>query len=100
VIRKVPKITEEISMPSSLYASGHTAAGVLLPDSEDQASRAALFSMPLFVSRTRAAQMLAVSVQSIDKLVKQGKLPAIYVGRAVRIKLASLEAYTEEVSIK
>jgi excisionase family DNA binding protein len=53
---------------------------------------------PVYVSRVRAAEMLSVNVQTIDKLLREGRLPAFRVGRAVRIKLsdlnAALEAYT------
>lgn len=49
----------------------------------------------LFISRARAAQMLDVSVQTIDKLIKEGILPSIHVGRAVRIKVDAFNRYTE-----
>jgi excisionase family DNA binding protein len=55
-------------------------------------------AVPVFVSRIRAAQMLDVSIQSIDKLMKDGKLPAFRVGRAVRIKLSDLHAALEVYS--
>lgn len=87
-------------MSSSLYAYRHTEASALLPEPQYRASTTARLQVPLFVSRARAAQMLAVSVQTIDKLVKQGKLPVIHEGRSVHIKLSSLDAYTQEVSIK
>lgn len=46
----------------------------------------------VFVSRKRAAELLACSAQMISKLIKDGRLPAYHLGRAVRIKLSDLEA--------
>lgn len=48
-------------------------------------------SNPVFVSRKRAAEILACSEQMISKLINDGRLPAYHLGRAVRIKLSDLE---------
>ena len=50
----------------------------------------ALF-VALYVTIKQAAAMLSVSEQSISKLIKTGRLPACYMGRAVRIKASDLE---------
>lgn len=47
---------------------------------------------PQYLSRKSAAAMVGVSTQLIAKLNKQGKLPCYRLGRAVRIRLADLEA--------
>lgn len=48
-----------------------------------------------FVSRTEAAAQLRVSVDSIDRMVRDGRLTSRRVGRAVRIDAASLRPATE-----
>ena len=52
---------------------------------------------PEYVSRKFAAAMYSVSDQLIAKLNKQGTLPMYRVGRAVRIKLADLDAMLRRV---
>lgn len=47
---------------------------------------------PQYVSRKQAAEMLSCSDQLISKLIKNGKLPAYHLGRAVRIKISDLNA--------
>ena len=51
-------------------------------------------TIPTYISRKQAAAHYSCSVQTIDKLVKTGQLPAMHLGRAVRIKVADLEALT------
>jgi hypothetical protein len=62
---------------------GHTEVGALLPQLQYRVNTVAQLTVPLFVSRARAAQMLAVSVQTIDKLGKQGNHLPSHVGRSV-----------------
>lgn len=52
---------------------------------------------PEYVSRKVAAAILSVSDQLIAKLNKQGRLPAYRLGRAVRIKVADLDAMLRRV---
>lgn len=59
--------------------------------------RALVAVKPEYVSRTVAATMLSVSGQLIAKLNKQGTLPMYRVGRAVRIKVADLDAMLRRV---
>lgn len=48
---------------------------------------------PIYVTRTRAAELLSCSTQTISKMNRDGHLPFFYLGRqAVRIRLADLEA--------
>jgi excisionase family DNA binding protein len=54
-------------------------------------------SRPQYVTRKHAAALLECSDQLISKLIKTGRLPAYYLGRAVRIKLADLEAMLRRV---
>ena len=59
--------------------------------------RAPIAVRPEYVSRKVAAAMLSVSDQLIAKFNKQGTLPMYRVGRAVRIKVADLEAMLRRV---
>jgi excisionase family DNA binding protein len=43
-----------------------------------------------FISRQQAAQLLSVSLSTIDKLVETGQLPAFRVLRAVRLRLSDV----------
>jgi excisionase family DNA binding protein len=43
-----------------------------------------------FVSRSQAAQLLSVSLSTVDKLIETGRLPAYRVLRAVRLKLSDV----------
>src|SRR5664279_2130830 len=44
-------------------------------------------SLEFYISRQRAAQLLDVSLSSVDKLIATGQLPAFRVLRAVRLRL-------------
>lgn len=52
---------------------------------------------PEYVSRKVAAAMLSVSDQLIAKFNKKGELPTYRVGRAVRVRVADLEAILRRV---
>jgi excisionase family DNA binding protein len=41
--------------------------------------------------RQKAADELGIHLNTLDKLIKQGKIPAIKLGRAVRIPRAAIE---------
>lgn len=45
------------------------------------------------LTRTEVAELLAVSVDTIDRLVATGELPAFRVGRQVRFEEADVEAW-------
>jgi excisionase family DNA binding protein len=49
----------------------------------------------LYISRAQAAEKMAISIQTISKLIRTGRLPAFYVGRSVRIKVSDLESTIE-----
>lgn len=55
---------------------------------------------PICVSRQQAAALLDCSVQMIDKLIKAGRIPARYLGTAVRIRVADLEVVLEPYNAK
>ncbi len=49
----------------------------------------------LYVSRVQAARVLDCSVQMIDKMLREGRIPASYLGTTVRIAVADLKAALE-----
>jgi excisionase family DNA binding protein len=52
------------------------------------------------VTRKKAAALLDCSEQMVSKLIKTGQLPATYLGTAVRIRVADLEAVLEPYNTK
>ena len=48
------------------------------------------------LSTDQVADYLGVSTRTVARLVQRGELPAFRVGRALRFKLADLEAYMEK----
>ena len=47
------------------------------------------------LTAAEVAEMLSVSLRSVRRLIKDGKLPIVRVGRAVRIRPEALEALIE-----
>ena len=47
---------------------------------------------PTSLKREEAAEILRVSVRTVDRLIEEGELPASKVGRAVRINRADILA--------
>lgn len=47
---------------------------------------------PIGLKRKEAADMLRVSIRTVDRLISDGELPASKVGRSVRILRADIEA--------
>jgi excisionase family DNA binding protein len=45
------------------------------------------------LTAAEVAEMLSVSLRSVRRLIKDGKLPIVHVGRSVRIRLEALEAF-------
>lgn len=53
-----------------------------------------------FITRNEAAEMCAISVQLVDKFIKQERLTPYYFGRAVRLLREEWERLIEEAKIK
>lgn len=49
----------------------------------------------MLVSINRASELLAISPRTVRRLVARGDLPAVRIGRAVRIPLASVHSYID-----
>lgn len=50
-------------------------------------------SLPAFVTRREAAEILGCSVDTIDRRIQAGQLKAMSSGRLVRIALSDLKAF-------
>lgn len=50
---------------------------------------------PLLVSRDDAARLLACCPRTIDTMIRNGRLPAVRIGRAVRLTYDSLTEFVE-----
>lgn len=51
---------------------------------------------PVLVTMPEAARLLGLSLRTVRRQVKAGKLPSCHVGRSVRVDLASLKPLTED----
>jgi excisionase family DNA binding protein len=51
---------------------------------------------PAFVTLPEAARVLGLSLSTVRRRVKDGKLPCCHVGRSVRVDLASLKPPTDD----
>lgn len=49
-----------------------------------------------FLKREEAAQMLQISVRTLDKLTKAKQIPHLRVGRQVRFPIAALNEWMQE----
>jgi excisionase family DNA binding protein len=47
------------------------------------------------LTRGEAAQALAISIRLLDELILRGDLPAVRIGRSVRVRPAALANFTE-----
>ena len=47
------------------------------------------------LTRQQAAALLGISLRSVDNLVTAGDLPAIHIGRVVRIRPSAIEYFCE-----
>ena len=55
-------------------------------------------SAPLLLRVTEAAVALAISRSAAYQLVKDQRLPAVHVGRSLRIRRSDVEAFVNELS--
>ncbi|MEI6233319.1 MAG: helix-turn-helix domain-containing protein [Planctomycetota bacterium] len=53
-------------------------------------------SKPLAVDVVEAAEMLRVSVKTVRREIQSGNLPALRIGRYLRVRVAALELYLRE----
>lgn len=63
-------------------------------------SRAALpdqVTRRLLVTKAEAADLLGVSVRTVERLIAAGQLPLLHIERSSRLRLADIEAYVESL---
>jgi excisionase family DNA binding protein len=51
----------------------------------------------LLVTKAEAAELLGVSVRTIERLIAHGQLPLLHIERASRLRLADIEAYVNSL---
>lgn len=52
--------------------------------------------MPLLVTPTEAARMLGIGLRTLQDLYAKGEIPAIRLGKSVRIKVSEIEKWVEK----
>lgn len=84
----VPALVDEIGFRVSRGQSGS-------PDAAPAQPRDGGVEARLMVRYETAARMLEVSMSTVKRLVRDGSLPVVHVGRGIsRIRVADLEAFT------
>lgn len=51
----------------------------------------------LLVTKAEAAELLGVSVRTVERLVAAGRLPLLHIEGAARIRIADIEAYVDSL---
>lgn len=51
------------------------------------------------LTREQAAERLAISIVTIDRLILRRELRAVRIGRAVRVRVADLERFVERLEV-
>jgi excisionase family DNA binding protein len=51
-------------------------------------------ALPILVSRKTTAEMLSISVGMVDKLVRQGRLEPVRIGKLVMFRKDAIEEFT------
>jgi len=51
------------------------------------------------LTRAEAARTLALSVRKLDELISTGAVPAVRIGRAVRIERSAVEAFVAALRV-
>jgi excisionase family DNA binding protein len=63
---------------------------------QSQASVAVEVTLEALLTREQLARVLAVHTNTVDRLVRDGKLSAYHFGRSVRFRLSDVEAFLDE----
>lgn len=50
-------------------------------------------SVPKLITKKRAAEMLAVSIRTIEREIARGLLPKVRVGRCIRLRIDDVYEY-------
>jgi excisionase family DNA binding protein len=89
----VPPTLDELAAFLTMYVrSRHAATGV---DGECGAPGDVPMMPRLLITKAEAAERLAVSVRTVERLITAGRLPLVHVEGAARLRVADLEAYVD-----
>ena len=89
----VPPTLDELAAFLTMYVrTRHAATGV---DGEYGAPEDVPMMPRLLITKAEAAERLAVSVRTVERLITAGRLPLVHVEGAARLRVADLEAYVD-----
>ena len=89
----VPPTLDELAAFLTMYVrTRHAATGV---DGEYGAPEDVPVMPRLLITKAEAAERLAVSVRTVERLIAGGRLPLVHVEGAARLRVADLEAYVD-----
>ena len=89
----VPSVIDELGAFLTMYVrTRHAATGV---DGEYGAPEDVPVMPRLLITKAEAAERLAVSVRTVERLITAGRLPLVHVEGAARLRVADLEAYVD-----
>ena len=89
----VPPTLDELAAFLTMYVrTRHAATGV---DGEYGAPEDVPVMPRLLITKAEAAERLAVSVRTVERLINAGRLPLFHVEGAARLRVADLEAYVD-----
>lgn len=89
----VPPMLDELAAFLTMYVrTRHAATGV---DGEYGAPEDVPVMPRLLITKAEAAERLAVSVRTVERLITGGRLPLVHVEGAARLRVADLEAYVD-----
>jgi excisionase family DNA binding protein len=61
------------------------------------ASQASAMPRRLLITKSDAAEVLGISLRTIERLISAGRLPLVHVEGAARVRVADLEAYVQSL---
>ena len=70
---------------------------VTLLDSWRAASGASAMPRRLLITKSDAAEVLGISLRTIERLISSGRLPLVHVEGAARVRVTDLEAYVQSL---
>ena len=72
---------------------------VTVLDSRRGACNPSAMPRRLLITKSDAAEVLGVSLRTIERLISAGRLPLVHVEGAARIRVSDLEAYVQHLQV-
>jgi excisionase family DNA binding protein len=91
--RRVPAEVEALTI--FLTDPARALQDVTVPDSWPAAYGHRAMHKRLLITKSDAAELLGVSLRTIERLISAGRLPLVHVEGAARVRVADLEAYVQ-----